>query len=400
VVASDTAMPSESHDERGTARGQWPASSAQMTVAAEIVLAAGHAAFSDGQRERFHALCRATSPTDWNTVFQVAGLHNMRALLWSHLAQEGFSSLVEPDLWETARDEYRNQLLSLMRLVVTLREALAACAAAGIRAMPRKGPALALRVYSVLGPRPSRDLDLLIDAGASQRRVYRRLRPLFDKWEARGIRVELAWSPIHRLAYRATFDPKALWQRATPTTFRGIPCFALHPRDELRYLCVHHIIHHNAAEWLWLVDIAELLRQYTADPTWDWPSFVAECIASQTALPVLLAFIQAHALLDAPFPSEAAIALDRAVQSDAEQSRWQATNMPVDSMQGALALLHSTGDLSEFQQVLRTLIWPERTHLREYYNWVPGQPATPIRLHRLQRIIHEIFQGRKHRRGN
>jgi len=201
--------------------------------------------------------------------------------------------------------------------------------------------------------------------------------------------VEPAWSLIHRLAYRATFPPQAIWQRAIPSEFEGIPCFALHARDELRYLCAHHVIHHQAAEWLWLVDIAELVRRHAADPAWEWPAFVAECISAQTALPVLLAFIQARTLLDAPVPGAVITALDDAAQSPAEQARWAATNAPTASLKGMAALLHAAHDASEARQLLHMLLWPDRTHLREYYYWSPGQNATRVRLRRLQ----HIFQG-------
>ncbi len=369
--------------------GNWTTSPIPLVAGADIVLAAGHAQFTEEQRASFRQLCQATSPGNWPFIFQLAAMHSMRPLLWYHLAQEELATLIEPECWATERDAYHQQLLNQMRLTYTLREALGACHAAGIRAMPRKGPALGLRIYGKLGPRPSRDLDLLLDARVSQRRAYRVLRPYFDKWEARGIRVELAWSLIHRLSYRATFAPQSIWQRATASEFQGVPCFTLHPRDELRYLCAHHVIHHQAAEWLWLVDIAELVRRYNADAAWEWATFADECIATQTALPVLLALIQAHALLDVAIPHDMLITLSEAAQSAAEQARWAATKMPATSIHGIASLAKATRDMREMRQLLRVLLWPDLTHLREYHYWKPGQSAFRLRLRRLcQKVWH------------
>ncbi len=360
-----------------------------------LVLAAGHAEFTIAQRERFHALCDALTPVDWATAFDVAGIHSMRSLLWYHLAREHLESRVDARVWEIERGFYQRQLLALMRMRTVLGEVLSLCTTTGIRILPRKGPALSMRIYGALGPRPSRDLDFLVGDEVSQRRMYRLLQPYFAKWEARGIRVELAWSLIHRLSYRAAFDPHDIWQRAMITEFRGMTWYLLHPYDELRYLCAHHMIHHDGMEWLWAVDISELVRSHVGDTCWNWQTFVQECVATQTALPIARALVQARTLFDAPVPDDVVAALEDAAQSPAEQTRWEAAHIPHGSFNGITSLLRSAKSAKERWQLLHTLIWPDRTYLREYHDWTPGQHVTSARFHRLHQILaHTITRAR------
>lgn len=375
--------------------GGWAEPPKPLSAAEQVVLAAGYAHFTAAQRDQFRALCVALPREEWRTVQSAANAHNMANLLWSHLAQEELAEVVLPDRWEDLRQGYQSRLLTQMRLAHTLREALVACEAAHIRAMPLKGPTLGLRIYGAQGPRPSRDLDLFIDARVTQRRAYRVLAPLFAQWEARQVRVELAWALIHRPAYRSTLNPHAIWQRAVPATFRDIPCYQLAAGDELRYLCAHHVVHHQASEWLWMVDIAELLGQHAQAPAWDWPTFVAETIASETALPVVLAFMQAQALLGAPVPPFVIAALASAAQSKAEQGRWAAMTIPMPSVRGAVTLVRAAHSVGEITTIARTLVWPDRTYLREYHDWVPGQRVAAARLRRLRHITRNVLPGPK-----
>ncbi len=373
--------------------GGWDQPPRPLTMPDRIVLAACRDRLAPEQREHFLALCQDLTDQEWQEVSNVAQRHNLRSLVWYHLAREGFEPLVAPNIWEIMRTAYQEALLRQMRLVYTLREALATCHAAGIRAMPSKGPMLGMRIYGLLGPRPSRDLDIFIDVNVSQRRVYHVLQPLFDKWEARDIRVELAWALIHRPAYRATFDPVAIWDCAIPTTFRGTSCYAMHPNDELRYLCAHHIVHHEGSEWLWLVDIAEMMRRHEHNPKWNWQAFTKEVIATETALPVVLAFWQARTLLDAPVPQIVIDQLAEAAQTAPEQARWAAVGIDMPSIKGAAYLLRSAHSVGELGAIARTLVWPDRTYLREYHHWEPGQRATAVRLRRLQHIARTVLPG-------
>jgi hypothetical protein len=367
----------------------WPTSLVYEYAAADVVLAAGHAQFTPQQRAHFRALCQGYPSGRWEDIFHLAGNHNLRSLLWFHLAQEGLEALVEPTVWAVERAYYQAQLLRLLRLTSELRTLLTLCQNEGIRVIPRKGPSLALRLYQCLGPRPSRDLDLLIDAHANQRSVYQVLGAHIIDRKDRGILIELAWSLLHYLPYQSTFDANGIWQRAVPSSFKGVPCYALHPRDELRYLCAHHVVHHRAAEWMWLVDISELLHSNAHNPDWDWSAFVEECMAAQTALPVLIAFIQARVLLDAPVPDGVIVPLDKAAQSQGEQSRWAALQLPSNSWKGVANTLRSATSLAEKRHLVRMILWPDRERLSEYYNWLPNKDATTSRIRRIWSIFHK-----------
>ena len=359
---------------------------AHRPLAGQILLAAAHAHLNSEQAQAFIALCEQQAPENWPSVFQMAGQHHLRSLLWSHLAEQQLATLIDPLLWEQERHYYQQQLLRQMRLMHALKQAATLYESAGIRFVPLKGPLLGQRIYGHLGPRPSQDIDLLIDPQIDHLDAYRVLQPLWQKWEHRAIHVELAWSLIHRLAYRSTFAMFAIWDRTSTLSQDGFTYSLLHPYDEIRYLCVHHVIHHDAATWLWLVDIAELLQAFIAQGIWNWEEFLAEAQSTETAMPILLVCLQLIRLLDFPsIPDEALIHLSKLVRSPREQQRWAARKADFASVQDALALLRLGRSPEDFRIFLQALLWPDLPYLQEYHGWHYGQDPTQIRFERLSK---------------
>lgn len=372
------------------ALGGWPTPAAPLTPAGQVLVAAAHATLTDEQREVLAARAAALSPVEWQEALHLAEGQGLSSLLWYHLASEQVGNLMPPALWETASVAYRQHLLVQMRLAHALREALSACQAAGMPVLLHKGPAMALRLYGRLGPRPSGDLDLLLHPATSQKHAYRVLASAYAQWHAADIRVELSWQLVRRPPYRVCFPAETLWKRALPTTFGTHPCFILAPADELRYLCAHYAWH-EMARLLWLVDIAELLTRATHDATWNWNAFVAETSAAGVALPVVLAFLQAQALLGAPVPGDAVNQLAQAARSPEEQIRWRALVEPTLSLRKAALYLRAGDPWQEHLRTIKTLIWPDPAYLYDCYDFVPGQSLTKARLHRLSRVLRQAL---------
>src|ERR1051326_3075813 len=225
----------------GTPRSvaQWLSTVPTPVPSTLLVLTAARARLTEPQQEQFKALAAALTPEGWQKALLLAVRHGLSSLLWYHLAAEHLGESVPPTIWTALASGYQEKLLLQMRLAQTLKQALTSCYQAGIRAIPRKGPFLALRLYGRFGPRPRDDIDLLIHPDTSQRAAYRLLAGDFERWSAAGLDVELAWELGRRLPYRPCFPAEAIWQRALPATFEDVPCFALGPEDELRYLCAH-----------------------------------------------------------------------------------------------------------------------------------------------------------------
>lgn len=369
---------------------QWLATTPLPVPSTLLVLTAARARLTEGQQEHFKALAAALTPEGWQKAFLLAVRHSLPSLLWYHLATEHLEEMVPPAIWTALASGYQEKLLLQMRLVQALKQALTSCHHAGIRAIPRKGPFLALRLYGRFGPRPSNDIDLLIQPDTSQRAAYRLLAGDFEHWSAAGLQVELAWELIRRLPYRSCFPAEAIWQRALPATFEDVPCFSLRPEDELRYLCAHYAMH-GLNRWLWLVDIAELLRQIDAHPAWDWSAFIAETAARELAMPAVLSFLQAQHLLDAPVPAVVIEQLGQAAQSATEQARWAALAGAAPFVRRALLLLGTESTWHERWESLAQLLWPDPDYLYDTQDYVPGHSVTRARLSRLRRLARRLL---------
>jgi hypothetical protein len=177
---------------------------------------------------------------------------------------------------------------NLRRLVVggELNRVLAALTAAGIRALPLKGVALAAQVYATPELRQPGDLDLWVEAQAASAAGevlhslgYRRYRP-----SSLSPQQERAWVTLKRAAvfsnddlaldidlhwglsdpHLIRLDFESLWQRSTTTPVRGKPVRVMGIEDTLIFLCLH-AAQHDWTRLKWLMDIAELLRNCPLD---------------------------------------------------------------------------------------------------------------------------------------
>jgi hypothetical protein len=378
------------HHPEALALGGWSAPEPPLAGPGQLLLAAARVTLTDDQRSELAARAAALTPDEWQEALQLAEAQGLASLLWYHLASEHLGDLMPPLLWEAASVAYREQLLVQMRLVHALRQALAACHDAGIRVLLHKGPAMALRLYGRLGPRPSGDLDLLVHPATSQKQAYRALAQAYVKWQAAGIQVELSWQLVRRPPYRVCFPSDTLWKRALLTRFGTQPCFTLATADELRYLCVHYAMH-GMARLLWLVDIVELLNRASQDAAWNWHTFVAETSGAGVALPVALAFLQAQTLLGAPVPGDALNQLVQAARSPEEQARWRALIEPKLSLRKAFLYLRSGDPWHEHLRTIKTLVWPDPAYLYDCHDFIPGQSLTKARLHRLSRVVRQAL---------
>jgi hypothetical protein len=189
----------------------------------------------------------------------------------------------------------------------------------GIKALPYKGPALAVGVYGDLSLRQFCDLDILVretDVWTAtdllsrlgfephfvipkeKREAFVQLGyvRLFRRDEGRTI-VELHWRIAPRF-FDVRLDTNQLWERLETVSLLGSK--VLFPAKEhlLLMLCVH-----SAKDFWekleWVSAIAEVLRAHP-DITWETLLTQAEEIHSEQML--LVGLLLANELLDAPLP--------------------------------------------------------------------------------------------------
>ena len=210
----------------------------------------------------------------------------------------------------------------------TLEEIIQAFDAAGIRAIVLKGLALSETVYPAEAPRPSDDLDLLVQpedvarATACLERLGYRAQPAhnpaddrrfggevtFTRADGRGRPVELHW---HLLNYawsrRAMRVPvETWWRRAEPLVIGRVRAWRLAPEDTIIYLALHSAIHHTYDEPLLLLDLDRLIRH---GPALDWDVIVRRACAYRVRRILYFTLEFTRRLFDSPVPEHVLAAL-------------------------------------------------------------------------------------------
>jgi hypothetical protein len=243
---------------------------------------------------------------DWDRFRFMAFRQGVGPLVGRTLRQnpEGVPDTVLEEWHSHVRSSARRSFLlagRLLRLLTSLRTA-------GIRAIPFKGPALAVHAYGDLTLRPFVDIDVLVhkrdvaEATAVLSRLGYRQR-WRHPWEIEfqdesGISVDLHW------AIAPSYDPTPqtfdqLWTRVVPVSLLGAEVATLAPEDLLLVLSIQ-----LAKDWresrqrlLQICDTAELLRCHR---NLQWERVFSWAHAAGGERILLLDLLVAHELLDAP----------------------------------------------------------------------------------------------------
>ena len=250
----------------------------------ELLLDCVTAPRRDEARGRLHA--RLAGPVDWDALLIAARRHGVAPLVYLEL-RAAPAGLVPPDALARLQTFYLENTRRCLLLTGWLRRAVDALEAAGVQAIPYKGPVLAALAYGSIASRQAGDLDILIDPGslAAAREALRSegFQPLvpLERWqeqqlvrsahpyalvrEPESIVLELHWSVSPRSLSAGLGGSLPREQReevaVAGTTFPTLPADVL-----LVALCVHGAKH--AWERLgWIVDVAALIRRR---PGLDW----------------------------------------------------------------------------------------------------------------------------------
>jgi hypothetical protein len=258
---------------------------------------------------------------DWNYLAQQAFYHGMIPLLVRNL------SLVCPDGIPKAtlnqlRDCSNGVARSNLRLTGELLHLLNLFREHGIRALPLKGPSLAVLVYQNLALRHFSDLDVLIPREdmlkAKELLIQQGYRPnlkltasqesdyLQSHHDYKFIRatdgtvVEIQWGITESLfCFPLDFDD--LWERRETLPLAGVELFSLGLEDLLLLLCVHGA-KHRWEQLKWICDIAEIVDAYRQKIDWGKVLDRARVLGGERML--LLGLFLAHDLLGADLPTE------------------------------------------------------------------------------------------------
>jgi hypothetical protein len=213
---------------------------------------------------------------------------------------------------------------------------LRALSASGIRAVPFKGPALAVEAYGNLGGRSFCDLDILVqpkdliraaqilsglgynsdvDPATPAGAAYTRSECALQFQNATPIVLELHWHLVEH-GFSCPIDMPGLWARLSETNLLNQTVPTLAAEDLLLYLCLHGTKH----QWErleWICSLAELIRSH---PELNWTDVISRAVEWRCTRTLHLGLYLAGSLLGASIP----LAIRFAVMADSAAIRLAA----------------------------------------------------------------------------
>lgn len=255
------------------------------------------------------------TPDDWARVLTEGTRHSMLPLVGRACAGlAGVPELIAQDLEAWTAEHSRRTLRMTGELLLILRQ----LEAAGIVAVPWKGPLLSERAYGDLRSRSFFDLDILLDRrqlGAARDLLlasgFRTEKPMTRAQQdvyvdhqgelelvrdADDLWLELHWAVVPNY-YAPPADHAGMLSRLTTARLLRDEVPALAVEDELEALCVHGS-KHRWERLLWIVDIAMLSQRQPV----DWDALLARAHSQGNGRMVLLGLLLAESVVGARLP--------------------------------------------------------------------------------------------------
>lgn len=287
------------NDPKTTERPQqppWPLTTDEPPVTApiveterpeqELLLCCVRPEQDDRTQRRIRAL--AAGDIDWRLLLALAQRNDVDAMVYRVLAGVCADSVPEPIRAEL-KEAYRTNAARNLYLTAELLKVLDILKAAGIPAVPYKGPVLAGQLYGDIALRKSTDLDILMARPDVERATeelvaegyqlasevpdYHEKTP-FEKHERLmdpqgGTWIELHW----QVSARYHFFPVALADlspRLEPTPWQGTTVSTPAPEDQLLLLCAHG----SGDCFNQLISISDIARLLLAGDRLNWAGFL------------------------------------------------------------------------------------------------------------------------------
>jgi len=285
----------------------------------ELLVYGARTSLSAAAKNRIGELLREN--LNWNEVIGMAARHAVVPLLYRNL--NVCSYLVPAEVLERLRVLTLRTSIQNLNLAAELSRLVKMMERNGIASLPFKGPVLAISAYGDLSLRQFSDLDIVIRKKDVQKAkelfVERGYLPLGDRTpeqdevflkarrpynykfiSANGqVRVELHWEFTSRYnSFSVNYE--ALFERLIPVEFAGHQVLQLKPEDLILFLCQHGSKHF----WdrlLWLIDIVEVIRTYSA---LDWKKTISQAESMGARRMLFLGLHLAERLLDLELPVE------------------------------------------------------------------------------------------------
>jgi hypothetical protein len=284
---------------------------------------------------------------DWRYLIQTAGNHGVLPLLYQNLSTIA-SDITPQQVLDQLRQHAQKMALSNTIFTRELLTILQLLETNDIRAIPFKGPVLAIAAYGNLGLRNFCDLDIWVDpqkaldaiallttkAGYHSGRQWHFLHPerekaFMESWREYNLIKGKVAIDLHRhltvekfLSSAFTFDQ--LWTRRETITIAGQPVPSFNQTDLLIYLCLHG----SKECWRglkWICDVSEWVTN--ALPV-NWEEVIKRSQELRCERRLLLGLSLAHDVLEIPLPPlvEEKLEQDVICQNLARQCQQQLFN--------------------------------------------------------------------------
>ena len=282
----------------------------------ELLLTCSRTHVDEQRRQRIKEIL--ASPINWEELFIFGRRHGLLPLFYVQLSRIAAAE-VPPIELARLKQHYQENAARNLLLTKELLRLIDSFAAAGIDAIPYKGPALADTAYGNLTYRRFLDLDVmvrkqhvvpacevLLKAGystavnwsdAQQELLLRTQHNLQFTREEQRLIVELHWEITSELFARS-LQAESLWERLEETRLQDVTVKALALEDLLLSLCVHGS-KHLWERLSWICDIAELL---TNQKEINWDVVLKRTASEEMSRMLGLGLLLANRLFDAPIP--------------------------------------------------------------------------------------------------
>ena len=261
----------------------------------------------------------AAAEVDWDYLALLARRHSITPLLYRQLERHA-AELVPSAHLAKLKLHYQENSARNTILTAELCHLIEMFGAAGIDAIPYKGPALALFAYNNLALRRFVDLDVIVKksdvprardlllaegyeptkslTAAQQDLLLRTQHNLQFARDDRRLLLELHWEVAPHL-FASSVQENELWQNLTTIDVNGTPMKTLSADDLLFSLCVHGS-RHLWERLGWICDVAELIRRHEL----NWTALLRRASETDSERMFLLGLHLAHKLLQAELPAE------------------------------------------------------------------------------------------------
>jgi hypothetical protein len=283
----------------------------------ELLLLCARTQVDEQTSARIRAITASPEEVDWDYVYGLARRHSVIPLIYSQLSAHAVP--VPPDKLARFKENYQSNAARNLLLTAELCNILQSLEAAGIEAVPYKGPALAVFAYGNLMLRRFVDLDILVRKGdvlrakevlissgfacdaawttAQQALLLRTQHNLAMSREAGRLVVELHWEVVSGL-FAPSLQAEKFWGRLSTMTLNNVTVKSLSTEDLLLSLCVHGS-KHLWERLAWICDVAELVESRN---DLNWTVLFERAVSTGSERMLLLGLDLANRVLDCPLP--------------------------------------------------------------------------------------------------